>query len=61
MFVVNLKIIDESGGVLNESYKVFDSFQSSVAFIETLTQFTPARKVDERFANIRCELVTIIE
>ena len=61
MFVVNLTIVDESGEVLNESYKVFDSLQSAVAFIEILTQFTPTRKVDERLANIRCELITIVE
>lgn len=61
MFVVNLTIVDESGGALNESYKAFDSLQSAVAFIETLTQFEPTRKVDDRFANIRCELVTIVE
>ena len=61
MFVVNLKIVDESGEVLNESYRVFDSLQTAVAFVENLAKFEPTRKVGERFANIRCELITIIE
>ena len=61
MFVVNLTIVSDSGEVLNESYKVFDSLQQAVAFVEVLTQFEPTRKVDDRLANIRCELVTIIE
>lgn len=61
MFVVNLKIIDESGDILNESYKAFDSLQQAVAFVESLAQFETTRKVGDRLANIRCELVTIIE
>lgn len=61
MFVVNLKIVDDSGEVLNESFKAFDNLQRAVAFVESLTQFEPTRKAGERLANIRCELITIIE
>ena len=61
MFVVNLTIVDELGEVLNESYQVFNSLQTAVAFVESLAQFQPTREVDKRLANIRCELITIIE
>lgn len=61
MFVVNLQIVADSGEVLNESYKAFNSLQLAAVFIESLAQFEPTRKAGQRLANIRCELITIIE
>lgn len=61
LYVVNLNVINETGEVLNQSFKRFDDIDEALSFFKVLTEFTPCFEVEKRLGNIRVELLTIIE
>ena len=61
LYVINLNVTDETGEVLNQSFKRFDDINEALAFFKMLAEFQPCFEVDKRLGNIRVELHTIIE
>lgn len=61
LYVINLDVTDETGEVLNRSFKRFDDIDEALQFFKMLTTFQPCFEVEKRLGNIRVELHTIIE
>jgi hypothetical protein len=61
LYVINLNVTDETGEVLNQSFKRFEKLEEALSFFKVLSEFQPCFEVEKRLGNIRVELHTIIE